>query len=191
MENVNIEEQKIEVLEDTTGQETERHDTEVNATEHCRPEENTATAEVEVKKETKKPYEFKQLDFDNMFPMINLIDKIGIEKVVSLTDNEAIMNLIQGKKPMKLDEEGNEVVDNDAQMKLLASAFVAIGGLLIKSIKSCRNEIYEVLSSASNLSVEEISKLPIKYSYSMIYDFIKKDDFKDFFMEVMDSFETK
>ena len=169
MENVNFEEEKLEELSVVA--------------------ENTA--EVEVKKETKKPYEFKALDFDNMFPMLTLIDKIGIEKVASLTDNQAIMNLIQGKKPMKLDEEGNEVVDNDAQMKLLASAFVAIGGLLIKSIKTCRNEIYEVLSSASNLSVEEISKLPIKYSYSMIYDFIKKDDFKDFFMEVMDSFETK
>lgn len=167
MENVNIEEEKIEELSVTA--------------------ENTA----EVKEEVKKPYEFKELDFDNMFPMINLIDKIGLEKIVSLMDNPAIMNLIQGKKPMKLDEEGNEVVDNEAQMKLLANAFVAIGGLLIRSIKTCRTEIYEVLSSASNLSVEEISKLPIKYSYSMIYDFIKKDDFKDFFTEVMSSFETR
>ena len=152
---------------------------------------NIEQEKIEVVEEKKRPYEFKKLEFDNIFPMMNLIDKIGMEKVASLTDNEAIMNLIQGKKPMKLDEEGNEVVDNEAQMKLLASAIVAIGGLLVKSIKSCRNELYEVLSSASNLSVEEISKLPIKYSYSMIYDFIKKDDFKDFFTEVMDSFETK
>lgn len=174
MENVNIEQEKIEelavVAENTA-------------------EELQTTAEV--KEEVKKPYEFRELGFDDIFPMMNLIDKIGIEKVVSLTDNQAIMNLIQGKKPMKLDEEGNEVVDNEKQMKLLASAFVAIGGLLIKSIKTCRTEIYEVLSSASNLSVEEISKLPIKYSYSMIYDFIKKDDFKDFFTEIMNSFETK
>ena len=176
MENLNIEEEKTEeyeVFAENTAESAE------------------VTAEIEVKKETKKPYEFRELGFDDIFPMMNLIDKIGIERVVSLTDNEAIMHLIQGKKPMKLDEEGNEVVDNEAQMKLLASAFIAIGGLLIKSIKTCRNEIYEVLSSASNLSVEEISKLPIKYSYSMIYDFIKKDDFKDFFMEIMDSFETK
>lgn len=162
MENGNIEQEKIEEL--------------------------SVVAEI---KEVKKPYEFKELDFDCIFPMVNLIDKIGIEKVISLTDNEAIMNLLQGKKPMKLDEEGNEVVDNELQMKQLASAGVAIGGLLIKSIKTCRNEIYEVLSSASNLSVEAISKLPIKYSYSMIYDFIKKDDFKDFFTEVMNSFETR
>lgn len=178
MENVNIEQEKIEVIEEMQ-----------TTADNCRVEENTA--EAEVKKETKKPYEFKELDFDSIFPMMNLIDKIGIEKVASLTDNQAIMNLIQGRKPMKLDEEGNEIVDNDAQMKLLASAFIAIGGLLVKSIKTCRNEIYEVLSSASNLTVEEISKLPIKYSYSMIYDFIKKDDFKDFFMEIMASFETK
>ena len=163
MENVNIEQEKNEEL-------------------------SIINAEI---KEVKKPYEFKALDFDCIFPMINLIDKIGIEKVVSLTDNEAIMNLLQGKKPTKLDEEGNEVVDNELQMKQLASAGVAIGSLLIKSIKTCRNEIYEVLSSASNLSVEEISKLPIKYSYSMIYDFIKRDDFKDFFTEVMNSFETR
>ena len=176
MENLNIEEEKKE---------------ELSVIAANTAEELQTTAEVEVKKETKKPYEFKKLDFDNIFPMMNLIDKIGIEKVVSLTDNEAIMNLIQGRKPMKLDEEGNEVVDNDAQMKLLASAFVAIGGLLIKSIKTCRDELYELLSSASNLSVEEISKLPFKYSYSMIYDFIKKDDFKDFFTEIMDSFEAK
>ena len=168
MKKVNIEQEKIEEV----------------AENNAEVAENNAN-------EKKKPYEFKRLDFDNIFPMMNLIDKIGVEKVASLTDNEAIMKLIQGKKPMKLDEEGNEVVDNEAQMKLLASAIVAIGGLLIKSLKTCRNELYEVLSSASNLSVEEISRLPIKYSYLMIYDFIKKDDFKDFFTEVMDSFEIK
>lgn len=176
MNNQNIEEEKIE---------------ELTAVAENTAEVAEVTAEVEVKKETKKPYEFKELDFDNMFPMINLIDKIGIEKVVSLTDNEAIMSLLQGKKIMKLDEEGNEVEDKDAHMKRLANAVAAIGGLLIKSLKTCRNELYEVLSSASNLSVEEISKLPIKYAYSMIVDFIKKDDFADFFTEVMDSFETK
>lgn len=171
MEKVNIEQEKIEELSVIA--------------------ENTAEVAEPTAEQKKRPYEFKKLDFDNIFPMMNLIDKIGIDKVASLTDNQAIMNLIQGKKPMKLDEEGNEVVDNDAQMKLLASAFTAIGGLLVKSIKTCRNELYEVLSSASNLSVEEISKLPIKYSYLMIYDFIKKDDFKDFFTVVMDSFETE
>lgn len=141
----------------------------------------------EVKEEVKKPYEFKELSFDNIFPMMNLINKIGIEKLSSLMNNKAIMNLIQGIKPMKIDEEGNEVVDSDEEMKQLASAMISIVHLIVSSLGTCREELYEVLSSGSNLSYEEVSKLPLKYVSSMIIDFIKKDDFKDFFTELLGS----
>lgn len=146
--------------------------------------------EMEEKAE-EKPYKFRALSFKDIFPMTNLINKIGINKFTSLLSDESIMNLIQGKKPMKIDEGGNEIVDETEHMKQLASAMITIVNIILESLDSCENELYKVLSSASNLSVEEISTLPIKYVPSMITDFIKKDDFMDFFTELLSSLGMK
>lgn len=134
-----------------------------------------------------KPYKFKELGFDDIFPMMALINKIGLEKIMSLMENKAIFNLIQGQKPMKIDEEGNEVEDKDEYLKQVGMAMVAIVQLVISCLGNCRNELYTVLSSASNLTVEEVSKLPLKYVSSMIVDFVKKNDFKDFFKGLLGS----
>ena len=119
--------------------------------------------------------------------MMALINKIGLEKIMSLMENKAIFNLIQGQKPMKIDEEGNEVEDKEEYLKQVGMAMVAIVQLVISCLGNCRNELYTVLSSASNLTVEEVSKLPLKYVSSMIVDFVKKDDFKDFFKGLLGS----
>lgn len=134
-----------------------------------------------------KPYKFKELGFDDIFPMMALINKIGLEKIMSLMENKAIFNLIQGQKPMKIDKEGNEVEDKDEYLKQVGMAMVAIVQLVISCLGNCRNELYTVLSSASNLTIEEVSKLPLKYVSSMIVDFVKKDDFKDFFKGLLGS----
>lgn len=166
---------------------------------------NTKIEEIENKEDIEevktvveeKPYKFKELSFDDIFPMMALINKIGLEKVMGLMENKSISNLIQNKKPIKLDdkgnkvldEEGNEVVDNEEYMKEVGMAIVAIVQLIISCLGNCRNELYSVLSSASNLSIEEVSKLPLKHVSSMIVDFIKKDDFKDFFQGLLGSME--
>lgn len=156
---------------------------------------NTKIEEIENKEVVKevqtvveeKPYKFKELGFDDIFPMMALINKIGLEKIMSLMENKAIFNLIQGQKPMKIDEEGNEVEDKDEYLKQVGMAIVAIVQLVISCLGNCRNELYTVLSSASNLTIEEVSKLPLKYVSSMIVDFVKKDDFKDFFKGLLGS----
>lgn len=149
--------------------------------------ENKETVEEVQTVVEEKPYKFNELSFDDIFPMMALINKIGLEKVMSLTENKAIFNLIQGKKPMKIDEEGNEVEDEEEYLKQVGMAIVAIVQLLISCLGSCRSELYAVLSSASNLSVEEVSKLPLKHVSSMIVDFVKKEDFKDFFQGLLGS----
>lgn len=149
--------------------------------------ENKETVEEVQAVVEEKPYKFNELSFDDIFPMMALINKIGLDKVMSLTENKAVFNLIQGKKPMKIDEEGNEVEDEEEYLKQVGMAIVAIVQLLISCLGSCRNELYTVLSSASNLSVEEVSKLPLKHVSSMIVDFVKKEDFKDFFQGLLGS----
>lgn len=152
-------------------------------------ETKVVSIDEKVKKE-EKPYIFKELDFDNIFPAMNLINKIGLEKVLKLLENQAVMDMFSGKKPTKLDEEGNEVEDKEEYMKQVGKAVVAIFQLVISCLGNCRNELYELLSSASNLSVEEIGKLKLKYVSSMIMDFIKLDDFKDFFKGLLGSMEV-
>lgn len=153
-------------------------------------EEIEKEATVEEIPAVEKPYTFRELGFDDIFPMMELINKIGLEKVLGLVENKAIFNLVQGKKPMKIDEEGNEVVDEGEYLKQVGIAIVEILKLVISSFKDCKNELYTVLSNASNLSFEEVSKLPLKHVSPMIVDFIKKDDFKDFFQGLLGSMKN-
>lgn len=149
----------------------------VEETEKVVSIENVENIEETEKVVKEKPYQFKELEFDHIFPMMALIDKIGLDKVMSLMDNKSIMNLLQGNKPK----------DKDEQLKEIGKAVFAVLQVIISRFKECKNELYAVLSSASNLSVEEVSKLPLKHVSSMIVDFIKKDDFKDFFKETLES----
>ena len=59
-----------------------------------------------------------------------------------------------------------------------------VPGIVMENISSCENELYDLLSSVSNLSKEDVKKLTMAEFAEMVIDFIKKPDFADFFKVV-------
>lgn len=127
-------------------------------------------------KDTTKKWQFRELRSEDMFPMFNLIKKIGIKEFKECFQSDSIKKMIFKKGAVNVEEIGLSVVFD-------------IGGIIIGNLVACENDIYKLLVNTSNLSLDEIKKLSMAEFTEMIIDFIKKPDFADFFSVVSKLFK--
>ncbi len=132
--------------------------------------------EIEVVEET-KPYTFRTLSAEDVFPMATLISKIGINKFAACLSSESVLSAI---KSLTSDEQQSD----SGAMIAAGSVILEVVNVVFSNLEKCRADIYRMLESTSNLSAEEISKLPMPVFFEMIIDFVKKEEFKDFFRVV-------
>ena len=115
------------------------------------------------KSKAEKPYTFRTLKADDLFLMINLVKKIGIDKI--------------GKSITDMKGENKDV--------LAVNVGMAFFQLLLDSISNAKKEIYELLSSVSNLSYEEVENLDIDVFTDMVNDFVEMKSVKNLFQRVV------
>ena len=125
---------------------------------------------------TDKAFELRQLTAEDMFPMFQIISKIGVREFRSCFESEevrkAIMDMADGAKDQaKLNAVGLTVA-------------VDIAGVVISNLYKCKDDIYQLLAQLSGMSKKEIAGLPMQTFVEMIIAVVKKDEFKDFFQGV-------
>lgn len=127
--------------------------------------------------EETKPYEFKEFTAEDIFTMVSIISKIGINKFASCFKNEGVQELVKSLK--------NKKTINASDISLITggSIFMEVAQIIIEGMPKCKDDIYKILSDASNLSLEQVKTLKGATFIGMIIDFVKKEDFKDFFKE--------
>ena len=152
--------------------------------------ENTATKNTEIMNETEgmettnqvqpeKPYTFRRLSTQDIFPMLRLLNKIGLK---DLRDNDNIKNIVMlstsaaGKKKLDVNRIGMDV-------------FLEIACLIVDNIPKCEVELYSLLSQTSDRTVDEIKAQDMAVTLEMIVDFIRKEEFGDFFKAVLKLFK--
>lgn len=126
---------------------------------------------------SEKAYELRNLTADDVFPMLQIVSKIGIREFKSCFESpevkKAIASMANGKKDQ-----------GDVAAIGMTVAF-DLAGVIISNLASCKNDIYLLLSQLSGMTKDEIAKLPMMTFMGMIVDVIKKDEFKDFFQLVV------
>ena len=126
-----------------------------------------------------KPYKFRRLSTQDIFPMLRLLNKIGLK---DLRDNENIKNIIAlfssttAKKNIDVNKIGMDV-------------FLEIACLITDNIPKCEVELYTILSNTSDRTVDEIKAQDMAVTLEMIVDFIRKEEFGDFFKVVLKLFK--
>lgn len=128
-----------------------------------------------VKEEKAKVYELRSLTADDMFPMFQIISKIGIRDFKTCFENPAVMDAISA------------ATSGGGEKELAAVGMTVafdIAGLVIARLPDCKNDIYLLLSQLSGMSRDEIAKLPMTTFMEMIVDVIRKPEFTDFFQGV-------
>ena len=127
-----------------------------------------------------KPYTFRKLCAKDVFPMTNIIKKIGIKEFKNSFEGEK-MNDIMAAFSGKRDDKSVEALGLSIALEL---ADVILGNLA-----DCEHDIFQLLSQTSNLTYEEVSELGLADFTEMVIDFFKKEEFKDFIKVVSRSFK--
>ncbi len=114
-------------------------------------------------------YNFRQLNSSDIFPMCNIISKIGIRELKSCFDGQNISVFMQKGK-----------MNKTAMMAFGASIAFDVAGVVLANMQKCENEIYTLLASVTDLTEEALRSMPPADFLNMVIDFFKKEELQDF-----------
>ena len=129
--------------------------------------------------QTEKPYTFRRLSTQDIFPMLRLLNKIGLK---DLRDNDNIKSIVM------LSTSATEKKKIDVN-RIGMDVFLEIACLIVDNIPKCEVELYTILSTTSDRTVDEIKAQDMAVTLEMIVDFIRKEEFGDFFKAVLKLFK--
>lgn len=128
-------------------------------------------------------YELRKLCAEDIFPMVNIISKIGIENMADCFDAKEmadIMNSVDSTLDEADGKESSDVLTKQIGIKVI----MKLVGLLLKNLGKIKIELYQFLAGLSGMTEKEIAALPLGTFSQMIVDVFKKEEFSDFFQVV-------
>ena len=138
--------------------------------------EGTGTVNQEGDITMKEPvYTFRTLNSTDTFLMFKILGKIGINEFTDCFNRDSVKEMLTG---------GSNTTTAVGISIMLEAANIIIGNL-----PKCEDEVYQMLSKTSNLSIEQIKELDFATFIQMVIDFIKKEEFKDFIKVVSTLFK--
>ena len=116
--------------------------------------------------------------------VIDIIEKIGVEKIIELFNPEVAADIVNSMSE-KIGDENNKVAAATVGIQIGLKIF----NLIIKNYKVCESDVHQLLSQLTGLTVQEVGRLPLKTAWKLIKVLTKGEEFKDFFMEAVESAE--
>lgn len=140
--------------------------------------EKVETAEVVEEtpvEETVPAYTFRKLTAKDIFPMCSLISRFGVSEFKKAFDPEMISQLVDDKGEVSMDKLSSIVGIN---------IVFDMAGIIMENLPKCESQVFSFLASVSDKKPEEIENMSPADFASMVIDFVKKEEFKDFFKAV-------
>lgn len=128
-----------------------------------------------------KVYTLRALQSDDLFLMLKVINKIGFKEIKKCFESETVVKAITAMT------DGKKVKDTAT---VGMTVMLEIADVLARNLPACRDELYQLLSTLSGMTVEEIAKLPMLTMVDMVMDVIKMQEFADFFQRLFGSHGT-
>lgn len=128
-----------------------------------------------------KVYTFRPLNSTDTFLMFKIIGKIGINEFTACFEKDTIKQMIASASDGATDKLASVVG---------ISVILEVANVIIGNLPKCEQEIYQMLSSTSNLTVKEVKDLGFATFAEMVIDFIKKPEFRDFLKVVSKLFKS-
>ena len=124
--------------------------------------------------ELTKAYKLRTPTLDDVFPMVEIIKKIGFEEIEKCFSRENTEKIIAN-----INDEGGKVDMNAVGYQIGTKIF----GVIVRNLSVCKDDIYQLLSQLSGLTISEVGALPLPIVWKMLKELINGDTFKDFFTE--------
>ena len=127
-----------------------------------------------------KPYTFRKLNSTDLFPMITIISKIGLDELTSVFEGDALKEVIKKFMPNK-DENTDEEGKKGNQVLVGINVTLKIVNKILEHIPTCETEIYTLLANVSGMNIQAVKALDLDVFMEMLIDFVTKEEFKSFF----------
>ncbi len=132
--------------------------------------------------EQAKAYELRELTADDMFPMFQIISKIGIREFKSCFESDNVKKLVTEMTSGKASKD-------DLKATVGVTVAFDLASVVLSNLPHCKDDIYQLLAQLSGMSTKDIGKLPMPVFMEMIIDVIKKREFTDFFQAAVKLFK--
>jgi hypothetical protein len=119
-----------------------------------------------------KVYTFRKLEATDVFLMFKILGKIGINEFAECFGKDSVQKMFSTLT-------GEKAVANFTQTMGIAITLEVVN-VVLGNLPKCEQEIFQMLSNTSNLTVDQVKKLDFPTFTAMVIDFVKKDEFKDF-----------
>ena len=129
-----------------------------------------------------KAYELRRLTADDVFPMFQILSKIGIKEFKACFEGPEVLDIIKKAASGSRNKE-------DVQTTVGVAVAFDLAGIVISNLPKCKDDIYLFLAQLSGMTAGDIAALPMATFFEMIIDVIKKDEFRDFFGAVSKLFK--
>lgn len=120
-------------------------------------------------------YTLRPLEADDLFTVMEIINKIGIENAKKCFMSVEISKAIT--------ENGDEENVAAIGMKVM----IELASLLVQKLPLCKSEVYRFLSALSGVDEEEISHIKLVPFTKLVMEVFQKEELKDFFQLVFGS----
>lgn len=127
-------------------------------------------------------YTFRKLNSTDTFLMFKILGKIGINEFTQSFGADKVQEMIASFT-------GGKAISEKTTTLVGISVILEMANVVFANLSKCEDEIYQLLSNTSNLTVAEIKELDFATFVEMVIDFIKKEEFKDFIKVVSRSFK--
>lgn len=128
-----------------------------------------------------KAFELRDLTAEDIFPMFQIISKIGVREFKSCFESETVRKAIE--------EMGSSAEDQKNLNAVGLSVAVDMAGVILSNVHKCKDDIYQLLAQLSGMQKKDIAALPMQVFIEMIIAVVRKDEFKDFFKGVTKLFK--
>jgi chemotaxis protein CheY-P-specific phosphatase CheC len=106
--------------------------------------------------------------------MSKLISKIGLNEFTKAFDADSVKGLVE-KMMNKESDKGS--VETVAAIQVL----MEIVNIIMSHLQDCEKEVHSLLSNCTGISVAELKKVYAPDFFEMVVNFVKKDEFMDFY----------
>lgn len=118
-------------------------------------------------------YTFRTLNAKDVFPVCEIISKIGFNEFKGCLDGVDLSKFIS--------------FDKKAMYEIGVGVMIDVAGVVLANMYKCESQIFTFLASVTNLEIEQVEAMPLPDFANMIVEFTEKPELKDF-MQVVSKF---
>lgn len=129
--------------------------------------------------EENKAFSFRKLNTTDLFLLVKIISKIGINEFVSCMGTPQVTELIK-KVSSKNDSKSEPDDSKDSEFIVGAGIALEFANKVLIHLPDCQTEICTLLGNVSGMSAKTVELLDAEIFFEMVIAFVKKDEFPNF-----------